>query len=288
MYKASLRFFGKLGMKYLSNYVSPLKEEIIKSNLNILVELYIGRMLFVSFVAFLAVFLAIMVSSAVSGLPLWIGATGGLIAGITVAFGVFTIYHSYPYQLLSSKKSDIEGNMPFAINHMAAIASAGVPPFVLFRLMSYVPEYGEIMQESRRIVRNVEVFGMDLNSAIRNVADRTPNESFHQFLYGIISNIETGGDLKKFFESSAKDALFEYRLKREKYLQTLSTYADFYTAVLIAAPLFFISILAVMALIGGQVLGLSIPDAMRLGIYFLIPLLNVAFITFIHFTQPRL
>ncbi|MBI2971462.1 MAG: type II secretion system F family protein [Candidatus Aenigmarchaeota archaeon] len=289
MYKSSLRFFGKIGMKYLSSYVSPLKEEILKSNLNILFELYVGRMLFVSFLAFIAVFVSITaVSTILVGVPLWVAMIGGLIAGTTVGFGVLTVYHSYPYQLLTTKKSDIEGNMPFAINHMAAIASAGVPPSVLFRLMSYVPEYGEIANESKRIVRNVEVFGMDLNTAIKNVANRTPNESFRQFLYGIVSSIETGGDLKRYFEGAAKDALFEYRLKREKYLQTLSTYADFYTAVLIAAPLFFISILAVMALIGGSVLGLSIPDAMRAGIYFLIPLLNVAFIIFIHFTQPRL
>ena len=80
--------------------------------------------------------------------------------------------------------------------------------------------------------------------------------------------------------------MFDYRLKREKYLQTLSTYADFYTATLIAAPLFFISILSVMALIGGQVFGLSIPMTMRLGIYLLIPLLNTIFILFVHYTQP--
>jgi flagellar protein FlaJ len=143
------------------------------------------------------------------------------------------------------------------------------------------------MHESARIVRNIDVFGMGVTNAIKNVADRTPSDNFKQFLYGIISTIETGGNLKQFFETTGQDALFDYRLKREKYLQTLSTYADFYTAVLIAAPLFFISILAVMALIGGQVLGLSIPVAMRLGIFVLIPLLNIMFLVFINYTQPR-
>ena len=91
----------------------------------------------------------------------------------------------------------------------------------------------------------MDIFGMDITSAVRNVADRTPSQKFKQFLVGIVSTIETGGDLKKYLETTAKEALFEYKLKREKYLQTPSTYADFYTAVLIAAPLFFVSILSI-------------------------------------------
>jgi flagellar protein FlaJ len=178
--------------------------------------------------------------------------------------------------------------MPFAISHIASIAASGVPPYVAFKLISDVKEYGEISNEARRIVRNVEAFGMDLVSAISNVADRTPSTELKQFLYSIISTIETGGDLKKFLDNAAKEALFEYRIVREKYMQTLSTYADFYTAVLIAAPLFFISTLSVMSLVGGEVFGLSIPTAMRIGIYALIPLLNIIFIIFIHYTQPSI
>lgn len=279
--------FGNIGIKYMSSYVAPLKEELSKANLGVLFEVYVGRMLFVSFASFVMAFSAVFLVSLLYGLPFLIALFSGLIAAATISLIVLTLYHSYPFQLLTTKKSKIDTNMPFAINHMAAIASAGVPPFVIFKLLGSIKEYGEIMNEAKRIVRNVEVFGMDLTTALQNVAERSPSEGFRQFMYGIVSTINTGGDLKKFFENSAKDALFEYRIKREKYLKTLETYADFYTAVLIAAPLFFISILAVMALIGGQVFGLSIPLAMRIGIFVLIPLLNTAFIMFIHYTQPK-
>ncbi len=288
MYKSAVNYFSAFGMKNMHGYFAPLKEVISKSNLNILFEIYVGQMLFVSFSSLAITLVSVtIISSIMFPMPIFIGVTGALIAAMTVFSLVLTVYHSYPFQLLTSKRSDIEANIPFAINHMAAIASSGVPPVIIFRLVSNVKEYGEIREESKRIVRNIDMFGMDLPSALRNVADRTPSDGFKQFLYGIVSTIDTGGDLKKYFENAAKDALFEYRLKRERYLQTLSTYADFYTAVLIAAPLFFISILAVMALIGGQIMGLSIPVAMRLGIFVLIPLLNTMFIAFIHYTQPR-
>lgn len=289
MYRNILKFFGKIGLKYLPNYVAPLKEEIMKSNLNILFELYVGKMLFFAFFGFVWVFIvSAIILSMITIFPLWMILVSALILSVTTSFIVLTIYHSYPFHTLSTRKNDIESNMPFAINHMAAISASGVPPYIIFKLLSGIKEYGEVMNESKRIVRNTEAFGMDFVSAIRNVAGRTPSEKFKQFLYGIISNIETGGDLKKFFENSAKDALFEYRLRREKYLQALSTYADFYTAVLIAAPLFFIAVLAVMALIGGTVMGLPIDMAMQMGIYGLMPILNCAFIAFIHYTQPKI
>lgn len=285
-YKQLLRAFGKIGIRYLSGYTKPLKEELSKSNLNILFEIYVGKMLFFSVLAALNIIFVVMLFFMILGFSFVMSIISGFILGVIAFFIVLTFYHSYPFHLQSTKKHNIETNMPFALNHMGAIASSGVPPFVIFKLMSNVPEYGEIMHECRRIVRNVDVFGMDLTSAVKNVADRTPSERFRQFLFGVVSTVETGGDIRKFLENSAKDALFEYRLIREKYLKTLETYADFYTAVLIAAPLFFVSILSIMSLIGGEIFGLGIGTAMQLGIFVLIPVLNTVFLMFIHYTQP--
>lgn len=286
MYKTIIRYLGNFGARRFSGGLQPLKEELIKSNLGMLFELYVGRMIMLTMVGFVTTFIFILAMFLMLGVPLLISLIGALITASAISLVVLTIYHSYPFQLLNSKKNSIEGNMPFAINHMAAISASGVPPFVMFKLLTSIPEYGEVSNEAKRIVRNVGTFGMDIVSAMKNVAERTPSQEFKQFLYGVISTIETGGDLKKFLENSAKEALFGYRLKREKYLQTLSTYADFYTAVLIAAPLFFVSVLSVMSLVGGQVFGLSIPSAMRIGVYALIPLMNITFIMFIHYTQP--
>ena len=288
LYRSIINRLGRFGVSRMSSYVSPLKEEIMKSNMGILYEIYVGKMIFYSLLLSSAAFIAVTIGfPVIFGIPPLYGIVSGFIMAVTVLVASLLIAYSYPFQTLTSKKQSIETNMPFAINHMAAVASSGVPPFVIFKLLMNVHEYGEISNEFRRIVRNVDVFGMDIIAAVKNVADRTPSEEFKQFMYGFISNTSTGGDLRKYLENSSKEALFDYKLRREKYLQTLSTYADFYTAVLIAAPLFFVSILSVMSLIGGQVVGLSIPTAMRLGIYILMPVLNIAFIMFIHYTQPK-
>ncbi len=274
-------------IKLAPEYFKPLEEVIKLANIGVIYEVYVGRMIFLSLFSFIAIFIYMsFMLIYIGNLPIWFSVPGAFFIASLIAVGIIAIFHSYPYQVMSSKKTSIENNLPFALNHMAAVAASGVPPAVIFRLLAGVKEYGQIADEAAQIVRNMETFGMDMITAIKQVADRTPSTKFREFLYSIISTIETGGDLKRFLKTATQESLFEYRLRRERYLQTLSTYADFYTAVLIAAPLFFISILSVMAMIGGTIMGMSILDAMQLGIYFFIPLLNIVFIAFIHFTQP--
>ncbi len=287
MYKDMVKVLGNFGARKFENYLKPLKEELVRSNLSVLFELYVGKMLFFSIAAFVGTFIFVVTATTIIGTSPLFSIASGLITATAVSLAVLTLYHSYPFNLLTSKKTSIEANLPFAINHMAAISASGVPPFVVFKLLANIHEYGEISNESRRIVRNVDTFGMDVVSAMRNVADRSPSQEFKQLIYGVVSTIETGGDLKRFLDNASKEALFNYRIKREKYLQTLGTYADFYTAVLIAAPLFFISVLSVMSMVGGEVFGLSIPTAMRIGVYAMIPLMNILFLMFVHYTQPQ-
>jgi len=269
------------------DYFKPIEQMLQQANIGVLFEVYVGRMVFLTIFSFVTVLIYMLFTLLLfARLPLWFALPGAFFIAAVIAVGILTIFHSYPYHVLTSKRASIENNLPFALNHMAAVAASGVPPMVIFKLLSGVKEYGQVAEEAKQIVRNVEAYGMDLITAIRQVADRTPSQSFREFLYSIISIIETGGDLKRFLKTATQEALFEYRLRREKYLTTLSTYADFYTAVLIAAPLFFISILSVMAMIGGKVFGMDILTAMQLGIYFFIPFLNVVFIAFIHLTQP--
>jgi archaeal flagellar protein FlaJ len=280
-------YCSDFGIKHFPGYLEPLKNELRQSNSGILYEIYVGRMILVTVMSFLIVFGFVFGAFLVFNIPPIVAFVSALLGAMTLSVIILTLYHSYPFHLITSKRNSIESNMPFAINHISAIATSGVPPFVMFKLLSSIVEYGQISKEARRIVRNVETFGMDINTAIKNVSETTPSTKFSQFLSGITSTIETGGDIRRYLDSASKEALFEYRLIREKYIQTLSTYADFYTAVLIAAPLFFISTLSVMSLVGGSIFGLSIPNAIKIGVYVFIPLLNTVFIAFIHYTQPN-
>lgn len=195
-----------------------------------------------------------------------------------IAFGVMTLY---PYQKVMGRRKNIDINLPFALTHMGAIAESGVPPYMIFKLLANFDEYGEIAREMKVLVRNVDTFGIDPLTAVREVANRTPSNQLRQILLGIISATESGGDVKTYIKNAGEQAMFDWKLKREKFMQQLSAYAEFYTGILIAAPLFIIALFAVMNMIQPSIGGFDILTLTKLSIYILVPFLNAGFLLFL-------
>ncbi len=278
--------FGWLTDKYASRF-KKLKYFLISSNARILFRTYVSLMFFFSFIIFLFSLVATIV------FIIFLRITDiALIAGLFTFPIVFTaltffLLYVYPTSLAQKRKSDIESNLPFVIIHMSAIAGSGVPPRTIFKVLSEFKEYGEISKEAENVSRNISVFGLDEITALKEVINRSPSPVFKDLLQGILTTIQTGGNLRSYLKEEAEKALFEYSLKRNKYSQILSVYADVYTALLIAAPLILISILAVLNLIGGTIFGLTIGSLINFGLILLV-VLNFVFLAFIHFTQPRL
>ena len=121
--------------------------------------------------------------------------------------------------------------------------------------------------------------------AIDVVARASPSPQWKQVLNGISFTISEGGDLPQYLKQMAEKSLFDYRIKREKYLHTLSTYADIYTALLVAAPLMMLSMLGILSVIGGEIIGFGIGELITILTFVILPFLNIAFIAFIHLTS---
>ncbi len=289
---AKKKFFSGFGVKYFDisfpEYSKKLKKTILKSNLELVYDVYLGKIIFLSALIFIALLAAMI--SLILFFTFDIFITILLLVVVPLFSGIvaFLIGFYYPSIILRQGSGNIESNMPFAINHMAAVVSSGAKPSAMFEFLSNNKEYGLISKEAGYIFRNIKLLGMDMTTAIREVAERTPNKKFSEFLFGLINEIKGGGDLKDYINKTAENALFDYRIRREKYLTLLSNYADIYIAVLIVAPLFFIAILSVMSMVGGQIGDFGIGSLMEIGVYAVLPLLNIIFLIFVHATQPEM
>ncbi len=281
--RIALRLFGKYTDMFSATFIG-LKNAILKSGMDIIFRTYVSLMFFTAFFSLILSFIVLYALFYFNVVPF------AYVVFIPLCLSVssFIIFYAYPFFVASSRRRNMEANLPFAINHMSAVATSGVPPYMIFKLLSKFGEYGEVSKESGKIVRNMEVFGQDITTSLKEVSARSPSKLFSDLLDGICSIIETGGNLQTYLAQQAEAALFEYRMKREKYMEILSTYADFYTAVLIAAPMFLVAILAIMNMIGGELFGMSIDQAMNIGIFVLMPVLNIGFILFVHMTQPEI
>lgn len=210
-----------------------------------------------------------------------------LMMTLVTGLAAFAGFYAYPYSKLKQRRRSINANLSFAINHMAAVSASGVEPVRMFKLISQSKEYGEVSAEIEKVVNYVEVFGYDILTALRSVAATTPSQQFNDFLKGMISNTQTGGDIKSYFSQKAEEAMVNYKLERKKYTETISTYSDIYTGILIAAPLFFVTALSLVSMLGGKVANIDVDVLVVVGTYIVIPVLNVGFLMFLELTQPE-
>ncbi len=262
-------------------YFQGLKQDLNEADMDVLYRTYVSKIFLYTIGAF---FLAMLGGGIYT---LSVGATTYQIVRysvgmpLAVSILVFAFMFMYPGQKAKRRKRAIDESLPFAVNHLSAIATSGIPPSSMFQLLSTFDEYGGISREAGEISRKVNVFGEDFTTAIREVAESSPSEEWSELLYGILSTVETGGNLEDYLKEKAEEALFEYKMEREKEIERLSTYASFYTAILIAAPVFLVTILSVMNLLGGQLMGFAIRDLMWMGVHVIIPVINTLFILFL-------
>jgi len=284
--KLSIRLFGKISDKFSNSFIS-LKESLITANARVLFRTYLSIAFLFSFIIFIFSFLLTLITSIYLKLDILFALFGLTVVPSFFAFLTFFLIFIYPFSITQSRKRDIEANLPFALTHMAAISESGAPPLTIFKILSQFSEYGEISKEAGEITRNVEVFGLDEISALRNNAEKSPSSDFKDVLEGIITTIQSGGSLKSYLIEESGKAMFEYAVKRENYNQVLSTYADIYTALLIAAPMIFIVVLAALNIMGGNLFGFTIQELMVLGTVALVAL-NSIFLAFLCLTQPKM
>ena len=276
----AVSMFGWIADKYGQNF-SVIREALPKADIRIAFRTYISISFFVTMMAGILSIAVLTVFLQILNIPLILKIALFVFVPLLTCFGTGVFLLLYPYQRANSRRKNINTNLPFVLTHMGAIAESGVPPYVIFRLIGEFEEYGEVSKEMKKIVQNIENFGLNPLRAVKEVAERSPSEAFKQALMGFVTTTESGGDVKLYLKNAGQQALFEWRIKRERFLQQLSAYAEFYTGILIAAPLFIIALFAVMSMISSEMAGYDILFLTKLSVYLLIPALNLGFLLFL-------
>src|SRR5436853_2130926 len=154
-----------------------------------------------------------------------------------------------PRSLVEKRGTKHDKRTSGAMSFISAMASADVPVDVIFKELSKQPVYGEVAKEAEWITRDTELLGVDILTAIRNAAGRSPSNKFQDFLQGVVTTSTSGGQLKPYFLMKAEQFEKEDRLEMRKRMETLGMLAESFVTVVVAFPLFLVVIMAIMALI---------------------------------------
>ncbi len=211
------------------------------------------------------------------------GVGGSLFA---VAFSIIGFY-VYPIYRADKLRRELEDELPFTTGYMAILASAGVSPEKMFYSLSNLSVPLAVSAEAKDVVRDVNLFGLDIISALEKTSKRAPSERFREMLEGFISTIHSGGNLSAYLRGKSRQYMKLKRISLSKFSDTLSILSEFYVALLVTGPLLFVIMLAVMAMLGGS-LGILSPDLLLSVITYLgIPLGSIIFLIILDAISPR-
>src|SRR3989344_190621 len=272
-----------------------LKRNLVKANISILPTSYIAITLLTTIISLFAgflLFIFFLFFNIVAELPIITQVTGSLferflkVFWIILAVPVLTFLSMYVYPSLEKKSNEsrIDQELPFATIHMAAISGSMIEPSKIFSIIISTEEYPYLTREFTKLINEINVYGYDLVSALRNNATNSPSKKLAELFNGIATTISSGGNLPDFFDKRAQSLLFDYRLEREKYTRTAETFMDIYISVVIAAPMIFMLLLMMIKISG---LGIALSNQMITLLMILgVTAINIVFLTFLHLKQP--
>jgi len=201
--------------------------------------------------------------------------------------GIFMYY--YPTSESKNLGYKINQELPFVIVHMSAIATSGVQPLNIFKIILRSEEYKYTNIEIKKLMNLINFHGQDLVSALKKVEFLCPSEKLKDLLGGIATTMTSGGDLHIFLDKHAETALFDYQIEREKYTKNSETFMDIYISIAIAAPMIILMLFVIMGSTGAlsEFIGISM-NTLSLIVILLIVVLNVGFLMFLKLKQPTI
>lgn len=258
----------------------PALEEVLpRAHMRIRADEYQAYVMFVQQVIMLPLGIAIAVVMSVLfyflGL-LIVGIALGVVIAVFLVLVVPIFVKGGPNGKARSRARKIDAKVSAAMSFVAAMSSADVNIDMIFRELSKQKIYGEVAEEAAWITRDTELLGIDILTAIKNGANRTPSKRFQDFLQGVVTTATSGGQLKPYFLVKAEQYQREEKLENLKRVESMGLLAEVFVTTIVAFPLFLVIMLSIFAIVGSY--GASVLTFLWAIVGLMIPLGQVAFI----------
>jgi archaeal flagellar protein FlaJ len=202
-----------------------------------------------------------------------------------LVFGGLTylVFMLYPGLEAGNRRRNIDASLPYAINYITSMSTAGITPAEVFRLLGSSTIYGQSAVEARYIAREIDIFGRDLIDSLRLVSSSTPSRRMKEFLQGTMASVSSGGNITEYFRTKAEQYALENRQTQKMFLETLALVSESYVTAMVAGTLFLIILQSIMSVMSGD----NNPLFLYAVIYIMIPLGSVMFVIMISSMTPE-
>jgi Flp pilus assembly protein TadB len=293
--KISNNLFSNTAMSLIKQKkFKTVGRDLIKANLNSDLISYVSVIIsatVLSFAISFLIFIFLLFFNIGPALPIITRVTEGFFVRlleifwipIIIPLGTFLFMNYYPTLERKSLGGKIDLELPFAAIHMSAISGSLIDPTKIFSIIAATKEYPNLEKEFNKLLNEINIYGYDLVTALKDLALNSPSQKLSELLNGLATTITSGGNLYDFFEKRSQSLLFDYRLEKEKNTKSAETFMDIYISVVIAAPMIFMLLLMMMKISG---LGVSLSTAMiTILVVGGVSIINAIFLIFLQIKQ---
>ncbi len=242
------------GARVKAKPIDPILEEnLVKAHMRVRADEYLAQVYATTVIAGIAA----TVAGVVLGLLFilhgvaFLGIVLLIILPVFGTVGTFFLLQGTPGSKAKERGRKIDRKIGSAMSFISAMSSADVNVDQIFKELGRQKIYGEVAEEAAWITRDTELLGVDILTALRLGALRTPSKKFQDFLQGVVTTATSGGQLKPYFLIKAEQFEREHKLAMQERVETMGLLAETFVTVVVAFPLFLVIIIAIFAIIGG-------------------------------------
>jgi flagellar protein FlaJ len=174
--------------------------------------------------------------------------------------------------------------MPFAATYVTVMASGGIPPYMSFKRLTEVELLPATRRESKSLIRDVEIFGVDPLSALEKAAKYNPLDIFRDFISGYASTVIIGGDVIHFLETKAQEIFKAGSMKVKAAAERMGMLLESFIIVMVLMSLCFYILFSVESIYST---GMDMGSSVIMYTYVFTPLLSIVFLYLAHGMQPK-
>lgn len=275
-------------IKFLYPKLGTLEKSIKQAMMPIPFEVYVSSMVFFSLIAGICgAIIGLIASQVINIQPAIIGYLLPLVAGMSLMAMTFGLLQIIPPVRVKNRSTKLLEEIPHFIGYMSTLATSGLSLEEIFKSIAKEETDEDIVHDARFITRNIEILGMDLVTAVKDLINRTPPGPYSELLEGAIITSESGGDLKEYFNATAKVQLEEKKMLLQKTTESLGSVAEIYTILLIVFPLLAVIMLSIMGIMSPSLGGLDLLTLMNVLTFAVVPLSGILMLVMMDTMVPK-
>lgn len=259
------------------NYFKELRKTYEESGLRTIFSDYTRK---VNIISALVFGVTMILSVAINEMLFNISINRNLISSlaISMSFGTISLIigHVRPTYQRNQNKNYLENNLLYSLSYMSCLSSSGMSIEHIFRRVGEVEDNPPFKALINRFLVNVNLLGLDILSALNEMADHSPSKSLAKQIASIRSTIMTSGDLKNLLLYEVDRQLQKKRETLKNSVNTLVYVGEIYVTMMVVTPVLFILMITILSIMGGMGTGSVLQ--LNLIIFFGLPVMAAAFV----------